>query len=77
MGRFIDTLKAAGSLGEGRQTIAQGYGALKSAVHSRHVRPNNELANVMTKDFLDEGEQSLVISTAKARWEIITKAMLE
>ncbi|MCL1914727.1 MAG: hypothetical protein FWG10_12840 [Eubacteriaceae bacterium] len=43
--------------------------ALKSVVPSRHVKPNNKLANEMTKDFLDEGEQSLVISTAKAMLE--------
>lgn len=49
---------------------------LKSVIPKKHVKPNNKLANKITKDIVDEGEFSLIVSGKKAKKEVFTKVML-
>lgn len=49
---------------------------LKSITPKNHVKPNNKLANEISKDFLNAGEIELRVSKLKAKKEITTKAML-
>ena len=49
---------------------------LKSIIPKIHIKPNNKLANKITKDIVDEGEFGLVISGKKAKKEVLTKVML-
>jgi len=49
---------------------------LKSVIPKNHVKPNNKLANKITKDIVEEGEFSLVVSGKKAKKEVFTKVML-
>jgi hypothetical protein len=49
---------------------------LKSVIPKRHVKPNNKLANKITKNLVDEGEIELIVSNKKAKKEVFTKVML-
>lgn len=49
---------------------------LKSIIPKNHVKPNNKLANKITKGIVDEGEFDLVVSGKKAKKEVFTKVML-
>jgi hypothetical protein len=49
---------------------------LKSIIPKNHIKPNNKLANKMTKNIVDEGEFDLVVSGKKAKKEVLTKVML-
>jgi len=49
---------------------------LKSVLPKNHVKPNNKLANKMTKDIVDKGEFNLAVSGRKAKKEVFTKVML-
>jgi ribosomal protein S8 len=49
---------------------------LKSVIPKRHVKPNNKLANKMTKNLIDEGEIELIVSGKKTKKEVYTKVML-
>lgn len=49
---------------------------LKSVIPEKHVKPNNKLANKITKDIVDEGEFNLIVSSSKAKKEVFTKVML-
>jgi hypothetical protein len=49
---------------------------LKSVIPQKHIKPNNKLANKITKDIVDEGEFNLIISSKKAKKEVFTKVML-
>jgi hypothetical protein len=49
---------------------------LQSILPQKHVKPNNKLANEITKDFINEGEISLNVGRRGSKREIITKAML-
>ena len=49
---------------------------LKSIIPENHIKPNNKLANKITKDIVDEGEFNLVVSGKKAKQEVLTKVML-
>jgi len=50
--------------------------SLKSILPSRGIKPNNKLANEITRDFIDSGEVGLVVSNPRASKEIVTRAML-
>jgi len=50
--------------------------ALISIIPNNHIKPINKLANEITRDFINKGEQSLLVSNYKAKKEIITKASL-
>jgi len=60
------------SLPENAETIE----VLKSVIPKNHVKPNNKLANKITKDIVDEGEFNLIVSSGKAKKEVYTKVML-
>jgi hypothetical protein len=49
---------------------------LKSVLPKIHVKPNNKLANKITKDFGDTKEIELIVSNKKAKKEVTTKVML-
>ena len=49
---------------------------LKSVIPKKHVKPNNKLANKITKDIVDEGEFNLIVSSGKAKREVFTRVML-
>ena len=49
---------------------------LRSIIPKKHIKPNNKLANKITKDVVDEGEFNLIVSSDKARKEVYTKVML-
>ena len=49
---------------------------LKSVIPKNHIKPNNKLANKITKDIVDKGEFDLVVSGKKAKKEVLTKVML-
>ena len=49
---------------------------LKSIIPQKHIKPNNKLANEITKDFINEGEMSLNVGRRGSKREISTKAML-
>ena len=49
---------------------------LNSIIPKTHVKPNNKLANKITKDIVDEGVFDLVVSGKKAKNEVLTKVML-
>jgi hypothetical protein len=49
---------------------------LKSVIPKKHIKPNNKLANKITKDIVDEGEFNLVVSGTKAKKEVFTKVLL-
>jgi len=49
---------------------------LKSVIPKKHVKPNNKLANKITKNIVDEGEFNLIVSGKKAKKEVFTKVML-
>ena len=49
---------------------------LKSVIPKSHIKPNNKLANKITKDIVDEGQIDLIVSGKKAKKEILTKVML-
>jgi len=50
---------------------------LKSVIPKNHIKPNNKLANKMTKDIISEGEISLIVSNKHAKKEVFTKVMLD
>ena len=50
--------------------------ALVSIVPKRHIKPNNKLANEITRNFINEGQQELLVSSEKSKLEIVTRAML-
>ena len=50
--------------------------ALVSIVPKRHIKPNNKLANEITRNFINEGQQELLVSREKSKLEIVTRAML-
>ena len=49
---------------------------LKSVIPNKHVKPNNKLANKITKDIVDDGLFELKVSGNKAKKEVFTKIML-
>lgn len=49
---------------------------LKSIVPKTHIKPNNKLANKITKDIAETSEIELVVSNKKAKKEVSTKVML-
>ena len=49
---------------------------LKSVIPKKVVKPNNKLANKVTKNIVDKGEFSLIVSSGKAKKEVFTKVML-
>ena len=51
-------------------------GILKSIIPEKHIKPNNKLANKITKDIVDKGKFDLVVSGKKAKKEVLTKVML-
>ena len=51
---------------------------LKSVVPKKHTKPNNKLANTISKEpMIGEGTIELVVSSKQARNEVRTKVMLE
>ena len=50
--------------------------ALRSILPQRGIKPNNKLANEMTRDFVNCGEIALRVSKIGARNEITTRALL-
>ena len=50
---------------------------LKSIIPKNHIKPNNKLANSMTKNIVDEGEFNLIISDRKSKKEVFTKVALD
>lgn len=50
---------------------------LKSVIPKNHIKPNNKLANKMTKGIISEGEIELIVSGKKAKKEVFTKVMLD
>ena len=65
------------SADEGKEvTPTELYETLKSVLPKNHVKPNNKLANEITRDFINEGEIELRVSRKGAKKEITTKAIL-
>jgi len=58
------------------EDTAQAIESLKSIIPINAIKPNNKLANEITKDFVNEGEIALRVSKAGAKREITTKAIL-
>jgi hypothetical protein len=61
---------------EALPAIAGASIALKSILPKRSIKPNNKLANEITRDFINNGEISLIVSKSSAVKEITTKALL-
>ena len=57
--------------------VSETMEVLKSVIPKNHIKPNNKLANKMTKDIISEGEVSLIISNKKSKKEVFTKVMLD
>jgi len=55
---------------------AEAIEILKSVIPEKYIKPNNKLANKITKDIVDEGAFNLIISDNKAKKEVSTKVML-
>ena len=49
---------------------------LNSVIPKNHIKPNNKLANTITKSLVEESEIDLIISDRKAKKEVTTKVML-
>lgn len=49
---------------------------LRSILPKKHTKPNNKLANKITKNLMNEGTIELVINNKKAKKEVTTKVML-
>lgn len=56
--------------------LGQSLDVLKSVVPRNHVKPNNKLANKITKNLVNEGEIELIVSNKRSKKEVTTKVML-
>jgi hypothetical protein len=76
LGHNVDFMQKLEEYRLNNPSNAEAIEILKSVIPKKHVKPNNKLANKITKDIVDDGEFNLIVSGNKAKKEVTTKIML-
>jgi len=74
---FQQALKEYRASNPAKPELLEDIEELKSISPKNHIKPNNKLANKITKDIISEGEFNLAVSSKNAKKEVFTKVMLD